>query len=141
MNQQQQTFHDFIMQRVQPGNEAQAEALLTQAFAQQDSGSFDREGMEAGFSQLKTLLKPEAVADLGQAFAQMRAQMHDGHEFIGGHGPDHEHGPGDGHQHGPGDGHEHMHGPGDWHEHMPAGSDFFKPADASDQATATPAQQ
>ena len=99
MNQQQQTFHDFIMQRVQPGNEAQVEALLAQDFAKQDAGTFAREDGEATFTQLKTLLKPEAVGDLGQAFAQMRGQMHPG----GGPG-----GPG-----GPDDGHPHMHG--DWH--------------------------
>ena len=112
MNQTQQTFHDFIMQRVQPGNEAATEALLTQEFAKQDAGTFGREDMMSSFEQLKTLLKPDAVPDLQQAFEQMRQQMH----------ADGQGGPG-----GPGDGH--------WHGHDGQG----QPAPAGSAAPASPA--
>jgi len=98
MNPGQQRFHDFLMSMVQPGNEAAAQAILAQNFAQQDAGGFAPANLDSAVAQLKPLVKPEAVAELQNAADRMKQMA--------------THGPGD-HPHG-----DHPFGDHDHGEHM-----------------------
>ncbi|MCL2482103.1 MAG: hypothetical protein FWF43_01535 [Propionibacteriaceae bacterium] len=78
MNPSQQKFHDFILDRIQPGKEDQAESIMAESFRHQDDGSFSPEYMGQVQATLMSLLRPECVADLIQAGNQMRTQMDQG---------------------------------------------------------------
>ena len=75
MNQSQQMFHDFLLERVQPGKEAEAEAVLAESIAHQDNGTFTLEYMATVVPRLMALVRPECVAELADAAARMRATM------------------------------------------------------------------
>ena len=74
MNPDQQTFYNFMMSSVQPGQEAVMKALLSQIFAQQDAGAFGTAQLQAVVPQMTTLLRPECVLAFTQTIATLSAQ-------------------------------------------------------------------
>ena len=95
MNPGQQRFHDFLMSMVQPGNESAAEAILTQAFGQQDAGPLDPSAVDGFVTQLTPLVKPESVPELQQAAERMKEMAAHGpgdHQFGDHPHGDHPHG-------------------------------------------------
>jgi len=124
----QQKFHDFLMSMVLPGNETAAEGILTQAFAQQDAGSFSSDQIDSVVAQLTPLVNPNSVSELQGAAARMKE--------MATHAPgDHPWGPAGDHPHGPGD---HMHGPGDGDHHHWGGPDGGQPDGAGQVGRAAP---
>jgi len=75
MNQSQQKFHDFFLERVQPGREADAEAMMTESFAHQDDGTFTPDYLATITTKMMALLRPECVAEFTESAARMRATM------------------------------------------------------------------
>jgi len=75
MNQSQQIFHNFVMKRVQPGNEVAIEAIMAESFQRQDDGTFDAEYMGQVVPKMIALLKPECVDEFTTAAAHMRGQL------------------------------------------------------------------
>jgi len=99
MNPGQQRFHDFVMSMVSSGNESAAEAILTQAFGQQNGAPLDPSAIDGFVTQLTPLVKPEAVPELQQAAQRMKdmAQHGPGDHQWGDH--PHDGGPDGGHHH------------------------------------------
>ena len=75
MNQQQQKFHDFALERVMPGKETELEAIMAESFKKQDEGTFTPEYMSEVFQEIIALVRPESVEEFQQAAAHMRSQM------------------------------------------------------------------
>jgi len=129
MNPGQQRFHDFVMSMVNSGNESAAEAILTQAFGQQNGAPLDPSAIDGFVAQLTPLVKPEAVPELQQAAARMKEMAQHGPGDGDHHFGDHPHGPGDG---GPDGQHHHW---GDMQQGAPAPAG--PPAPAAPSATPT----
>jgi len=72
MTPSQQHFHDFLMQLVQPGNEAAADAILTQTLAEQGDQPMAPAAIDAATAKLTPLLKPGAAAELQNAADRMK---------------------------------------------------------------------
>lgn len=75
MNPGQTMFHNFFMNLVQPGKEAQAEALLAEGFARQDAGTFDAAYLARTTAQYIALVRPECIEQLKQAMAQFAKKL------------------------------------------------------------------
>jgi len=73
MNPEQSQFRGFLMAMVAPGNEAAAETILANAFAEQDAGRFTPNVIVQAVEHLTPLLRPEAVPELQKAAARMEA--------------------------------------------------------------------
>ncbi len=74
MNQGQEQFFGFILERVQDGKREAAEALLRDTFAQQAAGTFDASKL-GGFNQkLTAMLKPEHVSEVVAILSQFGSQ-------------------------------------------------------------------
>ncbi len=73
MNQGQEQFFNFILERVQDGKQEDARALLSESFAKQADGSFNREYLESFNPRMIAILKPECIEEVRtimQGFAQ-----------------------------------------------------------------------
>lgn len=73
MNQGQEQFYNFILERVQDGRQDDAKALLSESFAKQAEGSFNSEYMENFVPRMIAILKPEyieEVKNITQGFSQ-----------------------------------------------------------------------
>lgn len=64
MNQGQERFFNFIMDRVTEANQAEAKALLTESFAKQAEGTFNAEYMASFIPKMLVLLKPECIEEV-----------------------------------------------------------------------------
>ncbi len=75
MNPGQQMFYDFYMQRVQPGQETEAKAMMEESFKRQDEGTFDMAYMGQLMPKMIAMLKPECVEEFQAAAAHMRSTL------------------------------------------------------------------
>lgn len=75
MNPGQQMFYDFYMQRVQQGKTDEANAVMNESFARQNSGTFTLEYMQQIMPQMISLLKPECVEEFQAAAAHMSSTL------------------------------------------------------------------
>lgn len=75
MNQNQTMFHDFVMDRVQAGKEAEVEAIMAESFRRQDAGTFTKEYMAETAPKMLALLRPECIEEFMQAAAHMSGQL------------------------------------------------------------------
>jgi len=75
MNPGQKIFHDFAMQRVKAGKEAELEALMSEAFTRQDESKFTKLYMAATVPKMMALLRPECVEEFKQAAAHMSGTL------------------------------------------------------------------
>jgi hypothetical protein len=74
MNPGQEKFFDFILERVQDGQQAKAKALLEDNFKKQAEGTFKREDMFATQTALMKLVKPEFMEELKAAMGHFASQ-------------------------------------------------------------------
>lgn len=74
MNQGQERFFGFILERVQDGQREQAEALLRNSFAQQAAGTFDMNKLNDFHQRLTAMLKPEHVSEVVAILSQFGSQ-------------------------------------------------------------------
>ena len=67
MNQGQQMFYNFFMERAKDDKKEEAKGLLEEGFARQAAGTFDREYLLQVMPRYFEVIKPEAVEELKQA--------------------------------------------------------------------------
>jgi len=75
MNPGQKQFHDFALERVQMGKEAELAALMVESFHKQDTGAFTPEYLSEIAPKMMALLRPECIAEFQQAAAHLRGQV------------------------------------------------------------------
>lgn len=64
MNNGQEKFFDFIMERVEKNNQPKAKELLNESFAKQDDGTFNKEYMMSFIPRMMELIKPECMDEV-----------------------------------------------------------------------------
>lgn len=69
MNQGQERFYAFFMERTSEEHKEAAEAILLENFRRQDEGTFDREYMAEVMPKLFAMVRPDAMEELKQAMA------------------------------------------------------------------------
>ncbi|MCL2859526.1 MAG: hypothetical protein FWF46_02920 [Oscillospiraceae bacterium] len=75
MNQYQEKFFSFIMDRVQDEKKAEAKELLNESFAKQNNGTFNKEYMQSVMSKIIAMLKPEHVDEVKNIMMQFGKKM------------------------------------------------------------------
>jgi hypothetical protein len=75
MNQGQQFFYNFFMERVMEGKEEEAKAVLNAGFQKQEEGTFDAAYLNEVMPKYFELIKPEFVEDLKQAMAHFGSNL------------------------------------------------------------------
>lgn len=64
MNEGQEKFMSFIMERVMEGKQDNAESLLAESFDKQQKDEFNMEYLQSFNTRMGALLKPEAVEEV-----------------------------------------------------------------------------
>lgn len=67
LNDEQKAFYQFIMQRIQKGKEAEAEAIAAEAFARQQAGTFTKEYLSDAGMRIIALLRFECISEFLQS--------------------------------------------------------------------------
>ncbi|WP_312370515.1 hypothetical protein [Lachnoclostridium sp.] len=75
MNEGQQRFYDFVMERVKEGKEEEIKAIMSESFKRQQEGSFSKEYMTEIVPKMIMLLKPECVEEFKNAAQHMSSQL------------------------------------------------------------------
>lgn len=75
MNQGQEQFYSFIMKYVKDGKQDEAKALLSESFAKQADGTFDKAYLKSLEKKVLTLLKPEAITEVLGVMKNFAAQF------------------------------------------------------------------
>ena len=75
MNQYQEKFFSFIMERVQDEKKEEAKELLNESFAKQDDRTFNKEYMQNVMSKMIAMLKPEHVDEVKNIMVQFGNKM------------------------------------------------------------------
>lgn len=73
MNNGQERFFTFIMERVELVNQNKAKELLNESFAKQDEGAFNREYMMNFIPRMLELIKPECIDEVKNIMANHKA--------------------------------------------------------------------
>lgn len=73
MNQGQEKFFSFIMERIAKEHEETAKALLSENFAKQQAGTFTQEDVVAFQQKMLSLLRPECVEEVKAITQNYRA--------------------------------------------------------------------
>lgn len=64
MNNGQEKFFNFIMEKVSEDNETKAKELLKESFSKQDDGTFNKEYMMSFIPRMLELIKPECLEEV-----------------------------------------------------------------------------
>ena len=64
MNNGQERFFSFIMERVELENQDKAKELLNESFAKQENGTFNQEYMMNFIPRMLELIKPECIDEV-----------------------------------------------------------------------------
>ena len=75
MNQGQQFFYNFFMERVIEGKEEEAKTVLNNGFQKQEEGTFDAAYLNEVMPKYFDLIKPEFAEDLKQAMAHFGSNL------------------------------------------------------------------
>ena len=75
MNQGQEQFYSVIMKYVKDGKQDEAKALLSESFAKQADGTFDKAYLKSLEKKVLTLLKPEAITEVLGVMKNFAAQF------------------------------------------------------------------
>jgi len=75
MDQGQQKFFDFIMERVDEENRSAAEALLGDSFSKQADGTFDAEYLNSFNPRLLALVRTECVEEVRKILMGFSAHL------------------------------------------------------------------
>lgn len=70
MNQGQEQFFNFIMERVQSEKKEEARDLLNESFSKQINGTFDGEYLKSFIPRMLLILKPESVEEVKNVMTQ-----------------------------------------------------------------------
>ena len=74
MDQGQEKFFNFIMQRVQDDKREEAKKLLNDNFTKQAAGEFNQEAMKNSISKILKILKPEHLEEVKGIMQQFGKQ-------------------------------------------------------------------
>jgi hypothetical protein len=75
MNPGQEQFFNFFMQRVIPGKEEEARALLNAGFEKQADGTFNAAYLTEVMPKYFALIRPEFADDVNNAMAHFRSNL------------------------------------------------------------------
>jgi hypothetical protein len=75
MNPGQKMFFDFFIARTKDGKEEEARSLLTDGFARQAAGTFDKAYLDEITPRYFDLIKPEAEDELKEAMKSFAARL------------------------------------------------------------------
>lgn len=64
MNNGQERFFNFIIERVEAENQSKAKELLNESFSKQDEGTFNKEYMMSFIPRMLELIKPEYIDEV-----------------------------------------------------------------------------
>lgn len=70
MNQGQEQFFNFILERVQEGKQEDARALLAESFGKQAAGTFGPDYLAGFIPRMTAILKPEHVEEVKAIMTQ-----------------------------------------------------------------------
>ncbi|CUN75145.1 hypothetical protein H8S10_08925 [Clostridium sp. NSJ-49] len=73
MNNGQERFFNFIMERVSSENQEKAKELLSESFAKQNDGSFNKEYMMSFIPRMLELIKPEFIDEVKNIMSNHKA--------------------------------------------------------------------
>ena len=73
MNNGQERFFNFIMERVSSENQGKAKELLSESFAKQNDGSFNKEYMMSFIPRMLELIKPEFIDEVKNIMSNHKA--------------------------------------------------------------------
>ncbi|MGL5694671.1 MAG: hypothetical protein ACRCXA_11380 [Peptostreptococcaceae bacterium] len=73
MNNGQERFFNFIMERVELENQGKAKELLSESFSKQDEGTFNKEYMMSFIPRMLELIKPECIEEVKNIMANHKA--------------------------------------------------------------------
>ncbi len=73
MNSGQEKFFNFIMERVELEKQPKAKELLSESFAKQADGSFNKEYMMSFIPRMLELIKPEYIDEVKNIMTNHRA--------------------------------------------------------------------
>ena len=75
MTDSQQMFYQFALQRVQPGEEDEIKAIMSESFRRQHEGTFTASYMAGIVPKMMSLLRPECADEFQKAAAHMSLQL------------------------------------------------------------------
>lgn len=75
MNQGQEMFYHFFMERTKEDRKAEAKALLEEGFEKQAAGTFDQAYLMSVTPKYYELVKPEAVEELKEAMSHFASRL------------------------------------------------------------------
>lgn len=75
MNQGQEMFYNFFMERAKEEKKEEAKVLLEEGFARQAAGTFDKAYLQEIMPRYFSLIKPEAVEELKQAMEHFASRL------------------------------------------------------------------
>jgi hypothetical protein len=75
MNQGQEMFYNFFIERAKDDKKEEAKKLLMEGFTRQEEGTFDKEYLQNIMPQYFDLIKPEAVEELKQAMQHFASRL------------------------------------------------------------------
>lgn len=75
MNEGQQKFFNYILERVKDGQQEQAKTLLAESFQNQKSGSFTPQYLMEFGAKMVAMLKPEHIEEVKQIMSTFGSQM------------------------------------------------------------------
>lgn len=75
MNQGQEMFYNFFIERAKDDKKEEAKKLLMEGFIRQEEGTFDKEYLQNIMTQYFDLIKPEAVEELKQAMQHFASRL------------------------------------------------------------------
>lgn len=75
MNQGQEMFYNFFIDRAKDDKKEEAKKLLAEGFARQDAGTFDKAYLQEIMPQYFEVIRPEAVEEFKQAMEHFASRL------------------------------------------------------------------
>ncbi len=75
MNQGQELFYNFFIERVKDDNKEEAKSLLEDSFEKQAEGTFDRTYFQEIMPKFFAIVKPEAVEEVKKAMDHFASSL------------------------------------------------------------------
>lgn len=75
MNQGQEMFYTFFMERTKEEKKEEAKAVLEEGFKRQDEGTFDQQYMQATMPKYFEYIKPESIEEFKNAMEHFSSRL------------------------------------------------------------------
>jgi hypothetical protein len=75
MNQGQEMFYNFFMERAKDDRKEEAKVLLEEGFVRQSAGTFDKSYLQEIMPHYFAIIKPEAIEELKQAMEHFASRL------------------------------------------------------------------